>query len=422
MEVKKYNKLNETVYTYTHSSGAKIYLVAKPGFSKSAAYFTTHYGSIDNHFTPIGTTEMIQVPDGIAHFLEHKMFEMPQGENVFEMFGKNGASANAYTSFNMTAYYFWCTSHFEESLKILLNYVQTPYFTEENVAKEQGIIGQEIRMYDDNPTWRSYFNMISCLYEKHPVRVDIAGTVESIAKITKDTLYTCYNTFYHPSNMVICAVGDFKPEKIKELIDGNLKPLENAPEIRRTYPEEGGIAKKEIEVNLSVSMPIFAFGFKDPVLTSGIAMTKRKLAVNLLLEILFGRSSDFYTEQYNSGLINGSFGFDYTVDESFAFTEITGESKDPKALAKNLLHTIQNSTITNQMLQQAKRKLYGEMMKVFDSPDDYADQLSRSFVLGMNMYDAFEVIDDIQLDQIEELFESHLKESNFACSIVNPVG
>lgn len=182
MQKKDYPNLNETVYSYQHSSGLHIYIAPKPEFQKSCAYFATHFGSIDNHFVPLNSEQYIRVPDGVAHFLEHKMFEQPDGENVFDTFSKYGASANAFTSSDITAYYFWCTNAFEENLKTLLHYVQTPYFTAENVAKEQGIIGQEIRMYDDDPNWRAFFNMLGCLYHNHPVKVDIAGTVESIAE------------------------------------------------------------------------------------------------------------------------------------------------------------------------------------------------------------------------------------------------
>ena len=198
MNVIKYDKIDETLYSYEHPTGVKVYMVSKPGFTKFSASFSTHFGSIDNTFVPIGETEMITVPDGVAHFLEHKVFEQEDGGNAFEMFGRLGASSNAYTSFNMTNYYFWATDNYEENLKTLIKFVQAPYFTAENVSKEQGIIGQEIGMYDDDPNWRCYFNMLQALYREHPVRLDIAGTVESISKITKDTLYCCYNTFYHP--------------------------------------------------------------------------------------------------------------------------------------------------------------------------------------------------------------------------------
>src|SRR5690606_13607321 len=206
MEKIHFPQLDEQLYYEKLDNGLDVYLLPKTGFYKTYATFTTKYGSIDNHFVPLGKEEYVKVPDGIAHFLEHKLFEKEDGD-VFQKFSRQGASANAFTSFTRTAYLFSSTSHVEKNLETLLDFVQEPYFTDQTVEKEKGIIAQEIRMYDDNPDWRLYFGMIKNLYEKHPVRIDIAGTVESISAITKDMLYTCYNTFYHPSNMVLFIVG-----------------------------------------------------------------------------------------------------------------------------------------------------------------------------------------------------------------------
>ena len=213
-----YEKLGETLYEYVHESGLKVLFVKKPGYNKKTAMFGTNYGSIDNVFKVQGSDKEIVVPDGIAHFLEHKLFEQEDG-NMLDKFSKLGASPNAFTSFNQTVYYFSCADLFEENFRMLLSYVQNPWLTDENVEKEKGIIGQEIRMYEDNPNWRVFFNLLDCLYVNHPVKLDIAGSIESISKITKELLYDCYHTFYTPSNMVVVVVGDLVPEEVFSIVE-----------------------------------------------------------------------------------------------------------------------------------------------------------------------------------------------------------
>lgn len=233
-----YPHLQETLYTEKMPGGLQVFILPKAGFKKTYATFTTRYGSVDNHFQVEGREE-IRVPDGIAHFLEHKMFEEPTGD-IFSNFANKGASANAFTSFDRTTYLFTATEHIEDNLTTLIDFVQHPYFTDENVEKEKGIIGQEIQMYRDNPDWRSYYGLIEAMYSKHPIRIDIAGTVESISKITKGTLYECYNTFYHPSNMILFVVGGINPESIMELIRSNqaAKTFEPQGMIRRYFEQE----------------------------------------------------------------------------------------------------------------------------------------------------------------------------------------
>ena len=411
---------DETLYTYTHSSGAKIYMVPKKGSSKSAAYFTTHFGSIDNCFIPFGETQYICVPDGVAHFLEHKMFEMPDESNIFDLFSKYGASANAYTSFNMTSYYFWCTDYFKENLKTLVTFVQTPHFTKENVAKEQGIIGQEIRMYDDVPTWRCYFNMLSCMYEKNPVSRDIAGTVESIAQIDKDVLYKCYNTFYHPSNMTLCLVGDFEPDDMKNYLDEILKPLPNEDEIKRKSENDGAaVVCREKCVEMSVSRPIYAIGFKDNFCTGNIL--KRRVAVQIALNLLIGKSSDLYNELYESGHISPEFGFDYTGEESYAFTEIADECDNPAYVADKIKAAIQNFKVSDDDFERIRRKLFGKKLYTFNDPDNYAGALARNTVLGLDMYETLDLFKTITKEDVEDVFRTHLCEENMVISIVNPL-
>jgi predicted Zn-dependent peptidase len=245
-------------------NGLHVYVLPKPGFQKTYATFATKYGSVDNHFRVEGQ-QSVKVPDGIAHFLEHKMFEEPEGD-IFATFSSNGASANAFTSFDQTVYLFSATERIQENLTTLVNFVQHPYFTDENVEKEKGIIGQEINMYEDNPDWRSYFGLIEALYKVHPVHIDIAGTIQSISTITKETLYSCYEAFYHPSNMILFVVGGVDPAEVIELVRNNQAKKDYKPqgEIERIFDDEPTtVAEPRHEVKLAVSLPKLLFGFKE---------------------------------------------------------------------------------------------------------------------------------------------------------------
>ena len=418
MNVIKYDKIDETLYSYEHPTGVKVYMVSKPGFTKFSASFSTHFGSIDNTFVPIGETEMITVPDGVAHFLEHKVFEQEDGGNVFEMFGRLGASSNAYTSFNMTNYYFWATDNYEENLKTLIKFVQAPYFTDENVSKEQGIIGQEIGMYDDDPNWRCYFNMLQALYREHPVRLDIAGTVESISKITKDTLYRCYNTFYHPSNMYICVVGDFNPDRIAEVIDEALKPLNKEREIPRSYPEEpkGAVTHKVVQ-KLQVSSPIFSVGFKDSNPSGKSAV--RRAAVNVALQMLFGNSSVCANELYDEKITNGYINYEYTSEEpEYAFVEIAGESENPEEAGKRILETAKKAEFTDEELEAARNELYGLSMLKFEDSESYMQSLSRYVTSGQDLYAMFDAYQSVTREDVEKVCGEIFTEENYCISIV----
>lgn len=416
MEILNYTSVNETVYKYTHKSGLKVFMAKKPGFSKSAAYLATHFGSINNTFIPFGETEKITVPDGIAHFLEHKMFEMPDNSNVFDEFGKFGANANAFTSFNMTSYYFWCTQNFKENLKTLINFVQTPHFTPENVEKEQGIIGQEIRMYDDDPGWNCFFNMLCGLYKNHPISIDIAGTKESIAEITDKTLYTCYNTYYHPSNMTLCLAGDFDVHDMKNYIDTIAAPLEAQPPVQNFMPEEPAeTAQKLVVKNMSVAQPLYSIGFKytNPTLSA-----KTTLAAKIALNMFIGKTSDLYNKLYLEGLITPNFGFDYECDSTYAFSSISDEGIDGEVIAKHIVDALKDFEAKEEDFNLAKRKLFGQSLHKFDDPEDYALEMSRSYTIGEDMFEIYDAFNTITLDDVKEIFKSHLTENNMAVSIV----
>ncbi|HRM20068.1 MAG TPA: pitrilysin family protein, partial [Trichococcus flocculiformis] len=300
-----YEALNETVYTEILDNGLQVVLIPKNKYSKTYGIFTTDFGSIDNQFIPINGDKEIKIPDGIAHFLEHKLFE-GEVHDAFEDFAKYGASANAFTSFTRTSYLFSATDNITENTNSLLDFVQDPHFTAEGTEKEKGIIAQEIRMYEDNPGWQLFYGLLRNLYPEHPLSVDIAGTVDSIQAITPELLQICYDTFYHPSNMNILMIGNFSPEEMMDTIKQNQagKTFLPAKPIQRTLPPasvQDIIAYKEIEMD--VQRPKVMLGVKglDADVTGNQA-EKYKIYGSLLLELLFGRSSSHFIELYDSGL------------------------------------------------------------------------------------------------------------------------
>lgn len=415
-----YEKLNETLISYTHSSGLKVYMAVKPGFAKSCAYFSTNYGSTTNRFVPKGETLPVTVPDGVAHFLEHKVFEQPDGSSVFDAFSKYGAYANAYTSFDMTTYYFWCTGNFRENLRTLIDFVQTPYFTEENVAKEQGIIGQEIRMYEDDPGWSCYFNMLQGLYNNHTVRLDIAGTTQSISKITKDTLYTCYNTFYNPSNMTLCLVGDFDPEQMKAYLDGILKDPGKMPEILRVMPDEpAGIKSAHTVKRMSVATPVYAIGFKETELSENLEL--RRNAAKTAIDLLIGKSSKLYNDLYSEGLVTAAFGVDYTGEKSYGFAEITDEGFGAEKTVEKILKGIKEFKFDKDDFERIKRKRFGRSLHIFNDPETYAGALARNMTGGADLYKSVEMAEKITEKDVKRVFETILSPDNLSLSEIVPV-
>lgn len=360
----EYEQLQETLYHEKMSNGLDVYVLPKKGFNKTYAVFTTKYGSIDNRFVPLGKNEMVHVPDGIAHFLEHKLFEKADGD-VFQDFSKQGASANAFTSFTRTAYLFSSTSNVERNLETLIDFVQDPYFTEKTVEKEKGIIGQEINMYDDNPDWRLYFGVIENMYKEHPVRIDIAGTVESISHITKDLLYECYETFYHPSNMLLFIVGPVDPEAIISQVRENQgkKPYTDQPEIKREeVKEQEAVFRKEKEIKMNVQGPKCLVGLKSKnPFKLGKELLKHELSMNLLLEALFGKSSAQYESLYEKGYIDETFSFDFTAEYGFGFAAIGGDTPEPDQLAEDISSMLLRAgeLITAEKIELARKKKIG---------------------------------------------------------------
>ncbi len=421
----QYKQLQEKLYYEKMANGLQVYILPKPEFNKTYATFTTKYGSIDNHFMSIKNEEM-KVPDGIAHFLEHKLFEKEDGD-VFQLFSKQGAAANAFTSFTRTAYLFSCTSDVEKNLETLINFVQEPYFTEETVEKEKGIIGQEIKMYDDNPDWRLYFGAIESLYKNHPVHIDIAGTVESIADITKDLLYDCYETFYHPSNMLLFIVGPVNPEVIMTLVRNNqdMKDYREKPEVERFFDNEptDRNEKKKI-IKMSVQTPKCLVGIKaDNPSRQGNELLKNELAISLLLDYLFGKGSDKYQELYEQGYIDDSFSFDYSEEYGFGFGMIGGDTKFPEELAKEIqqvLLSVQENRISADVLERVKKKKIGSFLRALNSPEFIANQFTRYAFNEMSLFEVVPTLEGITAEDIMNIAESFLKEERISVCQVLP--
>lgn len=412
MEKITFRQLQEELYFEKLPNGLPVYILPKKGFNKTFATFTTNYGSIDNHFVPFGKQEFAKVPDGIAHFLEHKLFEKEDGD-IFQQFSRQGASANAFTSFTRTAYLFSSTSDVEKNLETLIDFVQSPYFSDKTVEKEKGIIGQEITMYDDNPDWRLYFGLIQNLYKNHPVKIDIAGTIESISHINKDLLYECYHTFYHPSNMLLFIVGPVDPKAIMDLVRGNQskKDYRDLPEIKRKFADEPAAAaktKRVLEMNVQTSKCLV--GIKSiHADQTGEELLKTELTMNVLLDLLFGKSSKQYDQLYTSGLIDETFSYDYTQERGFGFAMVGGDTSSPDQLGETLTNVLLEArevhSFTEEQLTRAKKKKIGAFLRSINSPEYIANQFTRYAFNDMNLFDVVPALEKISLSDVNALAE-----------------
>ncbi len=418
--------LKECLYTAVHDSGLKIAIMPKQGYSKSYAIFGTHFGSVDNLFCAPGKTEKMAIPDGIAHFLEHKLFEQPDGSNVFESYAKHGANANAYTSFHVTAYLFESTQDVEENLSILLDFVQKPYFTDENVAKEQGIIGQEIGMYDDDPDWQLMMGFLGGMFHKHPVRIDIAGTVESISKITKETLYDCYHTFYNLSNMCLFIIGDVDPEKLAGFIDERLLQKEKAAgEIKRFYGDEPlSVYQKDVRKKLDVSVPMFMLGFKDPDCGyDGKELLKKDLELSIICELLFGKTSSLYTELYEGGYILGGMDSETACEVLYGYVSLSGESRQPEKVRELVFKGIkkaQDEGLCAADVERVCRAMTGQYIRQFNNLNAVAHQYIAQVFNDISLFDFPSVMEEITLDGLNKRLRSYFDPECSVLSVIEP--
>ncbi len=414
--------LDEKEYIFSLPTGLKIIIVPKKGFTKTCAMFAVNFGSTTSSFKEKGETEFKTIPDGVAHFLEHKLFESEEGD-AFSMYAKTGASANAYTSFNVTNYYFSSTDKLEENLAILIKLMSTPYFTDENVKKEQGIIGQEINMYLDNPGWRVYFNMLQGLYHKNPVRYDIAGSVESIGKITPELLYECYNRFYTPENMVLSICGDVDPLEIAEFCQSKISALGNIKDTDvKVITEPKEILKSKETQTLSISMPLFNIGFKDTPPKKGKSLIKQEIIGKMALDMVFGKSSEFYDKCYAESLINDSYDIDYECEPNFCHAIIAGEANDPDAVLEKAIKEAEKVIKDGINNDDFKRQINIEksiFIKDFGSVEATARNIMEAYFGEYSLFDVADIIGTITKEDILEKLKIFTKE-NSVLSVILP--
>lgn len=411
--------LNEEYYEIDHETGLKIFVMEKPDYSGAYALFGTKYGSVDTCFKLKSEEEYTKVPEGIAHFLEHKLFESEELD-AFERFAKTGASANAYTSFDRTCYLFQCSGEFEKNLEILLDFVKAPYFTEETVQKEQGIIGQEIRMYQDSPDWQVLFNLLRGMYHNNPVRIDIAGTIESIAQINADLLYSCYNTFYNLSNMALAVVGNVKKDTVLSIVEKVIKK-EEPVEFQQIIPEEPkNVATNYIEEDMGVDIPKFAVGFKDN-LNTAVPSAKKTLLVNIALDVIGGKVSPLYSELIEKGLINSAFGKEYFTGRGFAAPLFTGESTAPEAVKEAIIgkiEEIKEKGISQEDFEVSLKKLYGTAVLAFNDVDDMANNILDAYFNGQGLFDTIELYKTVTKEDVEATVKESFNIENCCLSVI----
>ena len=427
MQIIENLKVKEKLYIEKLENGLTIMIIPKKGTEKKYVMWATNYGSLDNKFIAPGDTSVTEVPNGVAHYLEHKMFEQRSGKNSLDTLTELGVDANAYTTTNHTAYLFECTENFYPALDELMDYLQNPYFTDENVEKEKGIISQEIMMYDDYPEWEVYMNAIRCMYEKNPITIDIAGTVESIKGIDKEVLYKCYNTFYNLNNMVMCVVGDFEPDTLLEEIEKRIiKPNENNGAIKRITEEEPKrIVKKETEKQMEVSQSLFVIGIKDVNFEDTKTeeeLIKKHIAIEVLLNMLIGKSSKVYKELYEQGIIMSEAYMEYEFEKTYAHIAITGQSKDPKKVLECLEKEIDNfkeNGLDEEHFKRIKNMIYGGYIKEYNSVSDIARMFVSDYFKGINSFNYLEYFDEVTKDYAENVLKDVFKKENTVISIVN---
>ena len=427
LNIKTNDKTGENLYYGNHRSGLSVYIMPRKDYTSTYAIFGTKYGSVDSDFVVPGEEDITHVPDGIAHFLEHKMFEQEDGSNVFESFASAGAMCNAYTSFNLTGYLFKSSGKPYDSLKILLDYVQKPYFTEENVSKEQGIIGQEINMGDDDPDWKLLFNFLKAMYHNNPVRLEIAGSVESIAEIDADVLYKCYNTFYNLSNMSLVIVGDIDPDKAMEVIErGIIKEEPFTEEIKRVYPEEPkSILKSRVSDKMNVSMPMFMMGFKDnDIGYGGEKLLKKNIEVDILNQMIFGKSSPLYEKLYNGGLINQKFYADYEPQTDYGFVTVEGESEDPEKVFETVTQYIDNlgkKGLSEEEFERIKKVIWGNYIRSYNDIGSFAHEFISMDFMGIDYTDYYNVYKDVTFEDVKKRFYELYNKEYAVLSVIEPV-
>ena len=422
MKTLEYPRLGEKVFRETLSSGLEVVVVSKPSHAKHYAFFAVRYGGMDMRFQLGGRWQ--DTPAGIAHYLEHKMFDTEEG-NVLQELAKNGAADNAFTSSSMTAYYIQCTEKFYENLRILLSFVSVPYFTQESVDKEQGIIAQEIRMIEDDPDWRVYANLMKCLYRDSPVRVPVVGSIESIRRITPQVLYDCHRAFYTPSNMVLVCVGAMDPEKVVRAAE-EILPKESGPAILRDYGGEEALlpAKREARLSMEVSMPMFLAGYKCPPLAGGEELLRQSIVGDMACDVLFGESSPLYTRLYEEGVINGSLGGNFDQLPGASYLYVGGDVKDPDRVFAEIsaqARKLGTEGIDESFYQQIRRATYGQMVRSLNSFSNIAESVTDGYFRSYDYYHFPEIFESVTKADVEEFLRENITEDRAAVSRIDPL-
>ena len=414
--------LNEALHSRRLASGVRAYVLPKPGFAKSFATFSARYGSIDRVFVPPGASAPVEVPDGIAHFLEHQLFEERDG-NASDRFAAIGADDNAFTTFGQTTYLFSATERFEEGVDILARFVQNPYFTDRGVEKEKGSIEQEIRMRLDDPGTRAFHNLTQALFQVHPVRLPVEGSVDSIRQITRDLLASCYATFYHPENMVFFAVGDLEPEAVFEHLERRIECRPGSPPKERIYPEEPRLpARTYVEERAVVARPVLVLGIKEGS-AGAERYLERDVETGLLLELLYGRSSSWHEKNYAEGLIDDHFATYYFGGPDFAATVIGGETSDPAALRRSIearFEELGREGVDPAVFERLRRKAMGEFVALFDAPEAIAHSFVDGIFKNVSIFDLRPRLEAVTRDDLERRLREHFVPEMVAASVILP--
>ena len=422
MEKMYYPGWNETVYRKVCDSGLTVCVVPRPGFTKKLAYFVTDFGSIHTEFTING--EKFSVPAGVAHFLEHKMFDLP-GRDVSEEFAALGAYPNAFTSYDMTAYYFSCTNQFESCLRLLLEFVSTPYFTKESVEKEQGIIGQEIGMSRDNPDHRIFELLMENMYPNHPIRTPILGSKESIGEITPEVLYACHRAFYRPDNMLLCVVGDVDPHLVEKIAEEIIFQKCTDVVTRVDHWEESMTPPcRLVEERMEVAMPMFQLGFKCEDAGFGPEAIRQEAIGDLACEALFGESSALYMRLYEEGVIDGSFGGGFETVDGMALLTVSGDSLDSEKVKTALLQEVQRLTaegLDEKDFLRMKRSALGRRLRDLDSFDSTCFRLCAYHFSGYDYFKFPEIYETIDASDILEFLQRVAREDRCCMALIKEV-
>ena len=422
MQVIENSKVKEKIYLEKLENGLTVMIIPKKGMKKKYMIWGTNYGSNKNVFIVPGENTKTEVPNGVAHFLEHKLFEQENGTNSLDTLSALGVEANAFTTNDMTAYLFVCTDNFYPAMDELMDYVQNPYFTDENVETEKGIIGQEIMMYDDSPDWKVYLNAMQILYHNHPMKIDVVGTIDSISKIDKEILYKCYKTFYNLSNMAIAVCGDFEPENILEEIKKRLKQNKASGEIQTFYPEEPDeIVKEKIEQEMEVSQPMYIIAIKVKPTDNSEEMVKRDIAIQIVLELLIGKSSRLYKQLYDEGVISGGIGANYEFSKNYAHILISGQANEPEQVYNRIKQEINRQKqegISENDFNRIKKKIYGEYVRDYNDVENIANMSLANYFIGITSFDYLNQIDNIDVKYLTKVLNDMFNEEKMAISIV----